>query len=71
MSATDLHKILTWLRDHPGSTVRSIGKATGYSGQYIRARLEAAEMGGQVRRDREFGCDPWRWSVLAQKGARP
>lgn len=71
MSATDLHKILAWLRANPDSTVKAIGNATGFSGQYIHARLEGAEMAGHVRRDREYGCDPWRWSALAQKGTRP
>jgi len=65
----DTSRILAWLTNHPDSTVGDIAMATGFSGQFISARLRGAVMAGRARRDREHGAAPWRWSALAARTA--
>ncbi len=69
MRDADMQRILAWLTGHPDSTVGDIAAATGFSGQYISARLRGAVLAGRARQDREHGGAPWRWSVLAARRA--
>ena len=69
MSDADTQRILAWLTNHPDSTVGEIATATGFSVQFITARLRGAVMAGRARRDREHGAAPWRWSALQARRA--